>query len=309
MSIEVILGIILILLSIIVACVLLLSNNNSSHSNFKSLSSQKNNNDNNLEDIDFVKVERTSNGKYTLRQKMIYANWKFPPILFNMFRFSLAILCFMIAKTYFKIFLSTIIAFLAFNFANGFLNRAIKKRFDAFDKDYPTFLQTIVSLLKSGMNVLTAIDSASEGLEDTSLLKSEVKVMMERLRAGVGEEKAIGNFGATIDHPEIELFIQTIILGKSLGGSLSMTLDRLAEQVRKRQYFRGSAVASIAQQKGSLWVILYLLSGLIITIGCKAPDLFAVGLHSNGGRMVLEIGICIILLGIFWIKKVINIKV
>ena len=307
----ILIGILFILISLILIVFVLFFNNsrNNDTVGFKNLSAKSKDNDNQFEDVDFVKVERNANGKYTLRQRMIYANWHFPPILFDILRWSVGVLFFMIASNCFKPFLSIVIGFLGYSLVNGFLNRAINKRFKSFDTDYPTFLQTITSLLKSGMNVLTAIDAAAEGLEDTSLLKYEVKVMMERLRAGVGEDKAIGNFGATINHPEIELFIQTIILGKSLGGSLSMTLDRLAEQVRKRQYFRSSAVSSIAQQRGSVWAIIAILASMIIMIAIRAPALFAESLQTNVGRLILEGGICIILFGIYWIKKIINIKV
>ena len=311
MPIGIVVGILFIAISLLLIIFLLFSSNqkNDTAVGFKNLSTKSNNTDDQLEDIDFVKVERNADGQYTLKQKMIYANWHFPPILFYILRLLVAFLSFVIATLFFTPFLSSVIAFIAFAFVNSFLKKAIDKRFKSFDNDYPTFLQTIVSLLKSGMNVLTAIDSAADGLEDNSLLKQEVKIMMQRLKAGVGEEKAIGNFGSTIDHPEIELFIQTIILGKSLGGSLSMTLDRLAEQVRKRQYFRSSAVSSIAQQKGSVWAIIAILASMIIMIAVKSPALFEESLQTRVGRIILEGGIAIILFGIYWIKKIINIKV
>ncbi|MGI6680747.1 MAG: type II secretion system F family protein [Bdellovibrionota bacterium] len=314
MSIGIILGILFIVISLALLVALLhLTKKNQIKDNklrnFQTYNQKTKSNDDFQDNDDYTIVERKANGDYTLKQKMIYANWHFPPILFSALRWLVAFLCFLLASTYFKVFLSLVFGFLGYAFVNSFLDRAINKRFEAFDKDYPTFLQSVVSLLKSGMNILSAIESASDGLEPSSLLRQEVGIMLERLRMGTGEEKAIGNFGASINHPEIELFIQAIILGKSLGGALSNTLDRLSEQVRKRQYFRNSAQAAIVQQKGSLWVILIILTSILVIIGKQAPDLFEAALASNHGRMVLEVAIGAILGGVYWIKQIVKIKV
>jgi hypothetical protein len=51
-----------------------------------------------------------------------------------------------------------------------------------------------VSRLKSGMNSLTALQSASSGFSDTSLLRAEIELMLERIRLGIQEEQAIKRF-------------------------------------------------------------------------------------------------------------------
>lgn len=309
MSLGLIIGITFIIVSLISLVILLISSNNSQKATFQNLTAKPIKEEVFVDDLDFKVVERKANGKYTLRQQMIYANWHFPPVLFEILRWTVAIMFFTLSMTFFKPFLSVVLGWIGYLIVSSFLERAIKKRFEAFDKDYPTFLQTVVSLLKSGMNALSAIESAAEGLEDSSLLKFETKKMLDRLKMGAGEEKAIGNFGASINHPEIELFIQTILLGKNLGGSLSTTLDRLAAQVRKRQYFRRSAISAIAQQKGSLWIILIIFTLLIVVMGIRAPELFSDALKTNGGHIALEGGISVVLLGIYWIKQIIKIKV
>ena len=99
------------------------------------------------------------------------------------------------------------------------------------------------------MNSLTALQAASEGLDPESLVRQEVELMLERLRMGVPEDQSIGSFGEDIFHEEIELFVQALLLSRRVGGNLSDTLERLAKQVRKRQYFRESASAAFGQQR------------------------------------------------------------
>jgi Flp pilus assembly protein TadB len=101
------------------------------------------------------------------------------------------------------------------------LRRSIEQRTRRFSNDYPQFLMTTVSLLKTGMTPSGALQEAALGLESESLVRKEVLSMIERIRVGMSEEKSIGGFAETIAHPEIELFVQSLLLGLRMGGELS----------------------------------------------------------------------------------------
>jgi tight adherence protein B len=140
-------------------------------------------------------------------------------------------------------------------------------------------------------------------------VKQEVELMLERLRLGVAEERSIGSFGEDINHPEIELFVQALLLGRSVGGSLSDTLDRLAKQVRKRQYFRKSAAAAVGLQRGSIWFILAVLGGLELYLYLQWPETVILTWTNPMGRQVGQAGLIGIIIGLWWVRKVTEIKV
>ncbi|MEZ4754005.1 MAG: type II secretion system F family protein [Bdellovibrionota bacterium] len=189
------------------------------------------------------------------------------------------------------------------------LNKKVDKRYSKFDADYPAFLLSLVGLLKTGMSTMSAIDSAAQGLDQGSLVKQEVKQMSERLRLGVPEERSIGAFGEDVYHPEIELFVQALILSRRLGGNLSDTLDRLAKQVRKRQYFRSSANAAIGLQKGSIWLILIMLCIMVAYLSVIFPEAIIGAIKNPLGWEVWQASILMVLAGLLWIKQVTKLKI
>jgi tight adherence protein B len=190
-----------------------------------------------------------------------------------------------------------------------FINRRVQKRQDKFDADYPTFLMQITSLLKTGMNTMTAIEEAALSLEDNSLVREEVLLMLERLRYGVSEEKSIGAFGEDVLHSEIELFIQAVILSRRLGGNLSDTLERLSKSVRKRQTYRQQARGAVGMQRGSIYFILAIMVFLEFYIWKVFPEGVVPALYDPIGWMVWQVGLLFIYMGMLWVNQITKIKV
>jgi tight adherence protein B len=231
-----------------------------------------------------------------------------PPVVFHLLELGVSLIAFAIVVSSFNVVIQLLTLLTGPLLMRWYLNRAIDKRFKAFDQDYPSFLLSLVGLLKTGMNVMGAIEAAAQGLEDGSLVKLEVELMVERLRFGVSEDKSIGSFGEDIYHPEIELFVQALLLSRRVGGTLSDTLDRLAKQVRKRQFFRASANAAVSMQRGSIWFIIAILGFIEIYLYMVYPDAITGAWKDEIGWQVWQTGILLILLGLFWVRQVTKIR-
>ncbi|MDZ4784514.1 MAG: type II secretion system F family protein [bacterium] len=255
------------------------------------------------------RVKKISDSRLTLEKKLRYAQWNISPVLFYVLAVLISLIFFLIIRTRFNFMLQVISLSAGPLFMASRLNIAVFKRFNAFDKDYPSFLLSLVGLLKTGMNVLQGLQSAAEGLDPNSLVKQEVDLMLERLRMGIPEEQSIGAFGEDVSHEEIELFVQALLLSRRVGGNLSDTLDRLAKQVRKRQYFRSAAYQAVGMQRGSIWMILGVLISILTYIYFMSPELVTGAWHDEFGWQVWQFGIVVILIGIFWIRQVTKMRV
>ncbi len=255
-------------------------------------------------------AEKITEGKLTLRKKLKFAHWNhIPPFVFSLAQILISLISFLVVRRYLDAALQIASLLVGPMFMNWLLMQRVNARFNKFDADYPQFLLSLVGLLKTGLNPVQGLEAASEGLDVDSSVRMEVQLMLERLRLGVPEERSIGSFGEDINHPEIELFVQALILSRRLGGNLSDTLDRLAKQVRKRQYFRKSAMAAVGLQKGSILFILCILGGLEGYLYFIWPDCIIMTWTHPTGRMVGQAGLCGILIGLYWVRQVAKIRV
>lgn len=250
-----------------------------------------------------------ADSKLTLRKKLRFAQWQhLPPFVFSLAQIVVSLAVFLLVRVWFDSLLQVISLLSGPILMNSLLNRRITARFERFDSDYPQFLLSLTGLLKTGMNPVQGLEASAAGLEEGSLVRMEVELMLERMRLGIQEEKSIGSFGEDVLHPEIELFVQALILSRRVGGTLSDTLERLAKQVRKRQYFRRSANAAISMQRGSIWAILGILGALMVYIWFAWNDVIITLWTEPFGRKVVQGAIALVLLGIYWIKQVTKIR-
>jgi tight adherence protein B len=232
-----------------------------------------------------------------------------PPAVFYFSAAGISLFVFTICFLKFNIVFQVISVFAGPLFMGWLLQLRITSRFQEFDADYPQFLLSVVSLLKTGMNVMSALEAAARGLEEGSLTRSEVELMIERLRYGVSEDKSIGAFGEDIYHPEIELFVQALLLSRRVGGTLSDTLERLARQVRKRQFFRSSAQAAVSMQRGSIWFILFILIAMESYLYVIYPETVVGALRDELGWQIWQVAILFILAGIFWVRQITKLRI
>ncbi len=259
--------------------------------------------------VEGPRIEKVVSARLTLERKLRFAQWKIPPLMFRLSEVVISVVACGLISIKFNLVMTLLSLMSGPLFMRWLLNLFMDKRFKAFDADYAPFILSLVSLLKTGMNTMTAIEAAAKGLDEDSLVKEEVGLMLERLRCGVPEEKSIGAFGEDIYHPEIELFVQALLLSRRVGGNLSETLDRLAKQVRKRQFFRESANAAVGMQRGSIWFILAIMTAMEVYLYFVFPQAVTDAIKDPVGWQVWQFGIVVILLGMFWVRQVTKIRV
>ncbi|MEY4669255.1 MAG: hypothetical protein RL518_1954 [Pseudomonadota bacterium] len=260
----------------------------------------------NQDDLSTSSVEN----KLTLQKRLKFASLsQFPPFVFAIAQLLLSVCSFLIARQYFYVVLQILSLAIGPLVVNAFINYRINARFKRFDRDFPQFLLSFVGMLKTGLNPLQALEACAINLEDTSLVRQEVELMLERLRLGVSEERSIGSFGEDINHSEIELFVQALLLSRRVGGNLSETVDRLARQVRKRQHFRASAQAAVGLQRGSILFILGILVSLEAYLYLAWPECVIITWTDPSASKVAQGGLAMILLGMYWVLQVTKIRV
>ncbi len=250
-----------------------------------------------------------STGRMTLEKKLRYARWPLTPIQFRSIQVIAALAFFIPAYMQLSFVWPFLAPMIGWVIVGSTLSYSISKRFNEFDKDYPVLLLSYVSLLKTGMSTIAGLEAAAKGLDPDSLVRAEVEILIERLRLGLTEEQAISSFGEDIAHPEIELFVQGLLLSRRVGGQLSSTLERLAKQVRKRQEFRKKAVAAVGMERSSVWAIAGIMTALIIYLFVNSPDLVLPAFKHPMGMKMWQGGLALVLVGFYWMRTVTNIKI
>ena len=257
-----------------------------------------------------ARIKREASSKITLEKRLRFARLKLPPLVFLALEIFLSVSTVYLLSIKCNIFFSFVVgSFIGPITMNAILNTLINRRAKRFDFDFAAFLMSLVSLIRTGQNTMTAIETAALGLDQNSLVREEVSLMIERLRLGVPEEQSIGSFAEDVQYTETELFVQALLLSRRVGGNLSETLERLAKQARKRQHFRQSAQAAVGMQRGSIWFILVVMVALEGFLYFSMSEAVMKSIQHPIGWMAWQGGISCILAGLYWVRQITNIKI
>lgn len=246
----------------------------------------------------------------SLDKRLRYAQLdRIPPYMVSVAQIAISLTAFVVSRMFLREVLQVASLTLGPLIVNKIIERRIEARARRFDLDFPQFLLAVTGMLKTGLNTVQALEAAASGLEEESLVRQEVELMLERFRVGVPEDRSIGSFGEDIRQPEIELFVQALILSKRVGGNLSDTLDRLSKQIRKRQAFKLTASSSVSQQRGSIWVIIGLIAALQSFMFFTAPDMVVGAWKSPSLAGWSQGALVIIAFGVWLMNKITNIRI
>lgn len=169
-----------------------------------------------------------------------------------------------------------------------------------FEGDYAVMLTALASSLKGGRDPITALTEQADIFGRGSCIGLELSKFSEDLRLGRPESEAVLKFCGDIQHPDIDLFRFSFLLGKAQGGSLSACLHRLARVTRQRQAFRRKAGAATAMQRlsaigiGACAVVISLIQF------SSSPEAFWSAWSDPVGQKLLFAGYCLAGSGIFW---------
>ena len=113
---------------------------------------------------------RATRGTLTLTKRLRYAQWRISPSLFHLFSALISSVILVALVPYTNTFTHALTIVSGPLIMNGLLTRAIEKRCNAFDADYPQFLLSMVGLLKTGLAPITALETSAKALRPHSLV-------------------------------------------------------------------------------------------------------------------------------------------
>ncbi len=182
--------------------------------------------------------------------------------------------------------------------------RALHDRKTRFDADYTTFLTSLASGVRTGLDPLDAMTRTAMLFSSDSVVREYVVGFKAAIDTGVKEEDAIRELAQELEHSDLPLFKTALLIARKEGASLGVSLERLARVTRQRQSFRRKTRAAIAMQKLSAFGMIgcTLLIGLIQYF--SNPHAIFDALQTPQAVMLIGGGVVAVVLGVVAILRI-----
>jgi tight adherence protein B len=168
----------------------------------------------------------------------------------------------------------------------------------------PDVLSMIVRSVRVGSTVQDSLRVVSEEFEWPTVV--EFKRLVDEIRVGATMPDALTRLAQRSGLIEYRFFAVALALQSQSGGSLSETLENLADIVRKRVALRARAIALAAEARLTMYVLAglpFFATGALLLL---QPDYLTVLVTTSAGKKLLFAGIVLLASGLTSMRVIIR---
>ena len=183
------------------------------------------------------------------------------------------------------------------------LARLRVRRINKFIGNFPTAIDIIVRGIKAGLPLGDTIRIAAS--ESPEPVKSEFRKVVESLSLGLTLPEAAERMAQRVPIAETNFFSIVIAIQGKAGGNLSEAVGNLSRVLRERKKMKGKISAMSMEAKASAAIIGAVPFLVVGALYFSSPNYVSLLWTTGHGRMISEIAICWMGIGVAMMKKMI----
>lgn len=189
---------------------------------------------------------------------------------------------------------------------NLYVKNKKNARLMAFNQQLGDALGIMANSLRAGFGFQQAMQTVQRELPPP--ISTEFAWTLKEIQLGFSQEEALQNLNTRIASDNLEMVTTGIMIQRQVGGDLAMILDNISETIRARATIKRQIKTLTAQGKLSGIVVGLLPIALIAFMLVLNPGYFKVMIIDPRGIVMLGYSIASELVGIFLIRKIVDIE-
>ena len=182
-----------------------------------------------------------------------------------------------------------------------------KERMAKFEKQLPDALDLIARALRAGHAFTSGMKLVSE--EFTDPIGPEFEETMDEINFGASVADALKNLIKRVECVDLKFFVVSVILQRETGGNLAEIIESLAHLLRERFKFRRKVRVLSAEGKLNAVILLALPFIMFAALLVINPEYMQVLILDPIGRTVSMVAIVLMVIGVFFIRRIIDVDV
>jgi tight adherence protein B len=131
-----------------------------------------------------------------------------------------------------------------------------RQRFDKFEQGLPETLDLMVSALRAGHSLVSALDLAAS--ESPDPIGTELRICFDEQNYGLELKTAMSNLSERVPLQNLKIVITAILIQKESGGNLAEVFDKTAYVIRERFRLKRQVRVHTAQGRLTGWILSFL---------------------------------------------------
>jgi tight adherence protein B len=187
------------------------------------------------------------------------------------------------------------------------VRRARRRRLIRIELQLPEAADFIARALRAGHSFTNVLQIVGNELPEP--LSGEFRIAREEINYGVPLNEALHNMAARIPLTDLRYLVIAVIIQRDSGGNLAEILGNISQIIRARLKLAAQVRVLSAEGRMSAWILGALPFFVMVMMMLINPTYIAVLWTDPAGERLLCYAAVMIVLGVFWLRKVIHIRV
>lgn len=182
-----------------------------------------------------------------------------------------------------------------------------RRRLLKFNEQLVDTLVSMSNALKAGFSIMQAFESVVKTGQNP--ISQEFSVFLQQTRLGVNFTEAMQNMEQRVGSDDLTLVVLAIETARKTGGNLTEIFTKISRTIRERMRIETRIRTLTAQGRLQGWVVglMPLLIGVAMFL--IDPGMMVPFLRSMVGMLCIVGVLCLLCMGMFFIRKIISIDV
>lgn len=190
-------------------------------------------------------------------------------------------------------------------YVSVFIQRQL--RFRKFEETLPDAIDLMSRALRAGHSVSAAIEMVAQEVANPT--GAEFRKTFEQQNFGLPFREALEGLAMRIPIPDLQFMVTAILVQKETGGNLAEILDKTANVIRERARLKGQLRIYTAQGRLTSWILGLLPFIMFVLLSLVNPAYTRILIEDPLGQKLVMVGLVLMGLGFYVIRKIVNIKV
>jgi len=252
-----------------------------------------------------------SSNNYAARWQMDLdrADIKLRPNEYFMIRLGLAVatvaLFTVIGRSGIVFLISLPLSFIVYMLPAYWVNFRIRRRREKINKQLVEALTQMTNGLRAGFAFTQAMDVAARQVGPP--IGDELGRVLLDINLGKTTEDALLAMNERLQSEDVDMLVTAILIQRQSGGNLAEVLENVAETIRERERITGEIRTMTSQQRLSGWVLSLWPVGLGLFLAAVNPGLMKLFFTMTLGNILLAVWVILWLIGVFAIRRILDI--
>ncbi len=188
-----------------------------------------------------------------------------------------------------------------------FLRFKRSQRFEKFERGLPKALDLMVSALRAGHSLISALESVAKEMPNP--IGAEFRKCFDEQTFGLEMRESMLNLAERIPIHDVHIVITAILIQKESGGNLAEILDKVAAIIRERFRLKKQVQIHTAQGRLTGWILSLLPVVLGFALYMVNPEHMSILWENPVGLKLIYAAAIMTLIGALIIRKIVNIRI